>query len=90
MDGLLYEIMLDDILHDPFGTALKWQFEIADELQTRGEVPDAWEYSVGPFGPALDGDNAEWLSTLSTEQLVATGDWLDLIVSISHKNGLSY
>lgn len=89
-NDIITEIMLDDIVHDPFGTALKWQFDIADVLHVHGQVPADWEYVPGAFGPKTDGDNYDWLSGYPSETLIDAGRVCKTIVEIAHKHNLSY
>jgi hypothetical protein len=86
---VISEILSDDIVYDPFGTALSWQFQIADVLSTRGMVPAAWGYS-SPLGPDETADRFEWLSSLPSDQLIQAGEVCKTLVEISHEHGMSY
>jgi len=61
---------------DPWGSVMKWRFDIADELYRRcGETPAAWEYKPGAFGPP-DADEGCILCDLAWDDLVTLGNLL--------------
>ena len=55
---------------DPWGWVMSWLFDIAGEIECRGEdVPDVLHYRAGACGPYVSEDRAEGLAEISTEAL---------------------
>ncbi len=87
----------DDISYDPFGTALAWQFAIADVLSEWGPpyVPASWEHH-NPFGPGTGTYAYQDLAAMmqadeiTGRDLIRAGNVCKRIVSICHRNGKSY
>ncbi len=63
---------------DPWGNAMIWHFNVADELFSReGYVPKHWHYRPSPFGRSGEDDPEDYLVAESnTDDLVTFGNLL--------------
>ncbi len=76
---------------DPWGSVMKWRFNIADELSRRGsDIPASWEYRCGACG-APDPEEGDFdLSPVADADLVTFGDELAAEASALEAAGRSY
>ena len=90
-NDLKNDIRMDDLRGDVFGTAINWQFAVADELHFNRSIscPQEWEFS-----PGMDSDDdGLWGSNLSefeTSDLIRFGNLLHRLVRAATHAGLSY
>lgn len=92
---ILDEIRLDDIKHDPWGTALSWWFDIADVLHAEGAViPSGWGFSPGLGATReLEFSNVAdmWVAGyVDADDLRYAGNVLARFVRIAEVEGRSY
>lgn len=77
LNPLFYEFRGDDYKHNPYDTAVAWQFRVADALLRNDEtVPYHWQYSPGMGdGSVEDGDYyAETIEEFLVEGLIDFDD----------------
>lgn len=100
---ILSEVRMDDISHDPFGTALSWQFAIAEVMDSTGiKIPQHWDYRAGvearDIEDIIDGDDFKSSSVASyltdndvrDNDLIFAGNVLSRYVAFCHLSGKSY
>lgn len=77
--------------HDPWGWAMSWLFDIAAELDTRGEsVPEELQYRAGPFGSEVSEDRAEGLAQFGVDSLTLAARVLHRYARLCERAGKAY
>ena len=95
-EELCQELRIDDVKHDPWGTAWAWQFTVASVLHFKRETPcpTHWEYKPSPMGFDIDPlDNLTGYYAIghaTTDALLAFGELLHRFVRACEHAGKSY
>ena len=95
-DDLKSEIRIDDIKHDPWGTAISWHFVLCDQLAYRDEIAPLHKWQYRPGGgnwtdPRQDDDyQHELFDQCSTSDLVKFGELLSRYTRLCDHLGQSY
>lgn len=77
--------------HDQWGWSMSWLFDIAGELERRGEtVPPELHYRPGAMGPDVSEDRAEGLAEIDAEVLQRAALVLHRFETACRAKGLNY
>lgn len=76
---------------DPWGWVMSWLFDIAAELDTRGDdVPEELGYRAGAFGSEVSEDRAEGLAEFTTDALTRAARVLHRFAECCKRAGRDY
>lgn len=90
---IIEEMKLIDGLCDPWGSSIGLHFDVANHMALNEmDIPSAWEYSPGAFGPSIDEDSyyIDLLDQLDESELCKLGNILHRYEQRLIKQGKDY
>lgn len=83
---------MNDLKHDPWGTAVSAWFDVAAHLYEVGDCPTEWQYRPGAMGNTIETDTAyfDFLNELDADQLTEIGNLLWRYSQLLKRHGRDY